>query len=34
MCSVKESLESNMTPRFRAEIAEDGVTLSGSDIVG
>jgi hypothetical protein len=33
MSSVKESLESNVTPRFRADIAGDRVTLSGSDIV-
>jgi hypothetical protein len=31
VCSVKECLASNMTPRFRSNIAGDNVTLSGSD---
>ena len=31
MCSVKERLESNMTPRLRADLAGESMTLSGSD---
>ena len=33
MCSVKEKLQSNMTPRLRADLAGDSVT-SGSESVG
>jgi hypothetical protein len=31
---VKESLELNMTPKFQADMAENSVTLSGSDTIG
>lgn len=33
-CSVKERLESNMTPGLWVDLAAESVTLSGSDTVG
>jgi hypothetical protein len=34
MCSAKEKLELNVTPRLRADLAGEVVTLLGSNIVG